>query len=62
MKYAAETGSGALMYIPDCIKMRSGFQKLLRRDTQIHRQHGDRISLLAFFKSKESGLISRVDE
>jgi hypothetical protein len=25
-------------------------------DPQIHRQHGDRISLLSFFQNKESGL------
>jgi hypothetical protein len=36
--------------------MDSGIQKLLEGDTQKHRQQGDLISLLLFFKSKESGL------
>jgi hypothetical protein len=34
-------------------------QKLIGGDTQTHRQHGDRISLLLFFKNKESRLIRR---
>jgi hypothetical protein len=31
MKYAAEMGSGAMMYIPSFIKSGSGIQKLMRR-------------------------------
>jgi hypothetical protein len=46
MKYAVEMGSDALIYIP---KIGSGIKKLMGgggfTDTQIHRQHGDRISL-----------------
>jgi hypothetical protein len=30
--------------------------KVDRRDTQTHRQHGDCISLLLFFRNRESGL------
>jgi hypothetical protein len=49
MKYAAEMGSGAM--IPIFIKINSAIQKLIGEytDTQTHRQHGDRISLLLFF-------------
>jgi hypothetical protein len=46
MKYAAEMGSGA--------NIGSSIQKLIRG---IHRQHGNRISLLSFFQNKESMLI-----
>jgi hypothetical protein len=46
MKYAVEMGSGAMIYIPSFIIIGSGIQKLIRG---IHRQHGDRISLLLFF-------------
>jgi hypothetical protein len=56
MKYAVEMGSGAMMQIPSFIKIGSGIQKLIWRDTQTHRQHGDRISLLLFFQNKESML------
>jgi hypothetical protein len=31
MKYAAETGAGAMMYIPDFIKIDSSTQKLIGR-------------------------------
>jgi hypothetical protein len=43
MKYAAEIGSGAMIYIPSFIKIGSGIQKLI---WEKHRQHGNRISLL----------------
>jgi hypothetical protein len=44
MKYAVEMDSGAMMgYIPNLIKICSGIQKLIGG---IHRQHGDRMSLL----------------
>jgi hypothetical protein len=39
MRYVVEMGSGA-------IKIGSGIQKLMGGDSQMHRQHGDRISLL----------------
>jgi hypothetical protein len=54
MNYAAEMGSGAMIYIPNLKKIGSGIQKLIEVDTQTHRQHGDRISLLLFFQNKES--------
>jgi hypothetical protein len=43
MKYAAEMGSGAMIYIPSFIKIGSGIQKLTGRDSQTHRQHGDHL-------------------
>jgi hypothetical protein len=43
MKYAVEMGSDAMIYIQSFIKIGSGIRKLIRG---IHRQHGDRISLL----------------
>jgi hypothetical protein len=42
-------GSVAVIYIPSLIKSGSAIQKLIGRDTQAHRQHGDLISLLPFF-------------
>jgi hypothetical protein len=45
-------GSGAIIYIPNFIKIDSGIQKLIGEDSQKHR-HTDRmqnrISLLSFF-------------
>jgi hypothetical protein len=55
MKYAAEMGSGAVMYIPSFIKNGSGIQKSIG-EIHIHRQHGDLISLLLSFQNKESRL------
>jgi hypothetical protein len=55
-KYAAEMGSGAMIYIPSFIKIGSGIQKLIEADSQTHRQHGDFIGLLLFFKNTESRL------
>jgi hypothetical protein len=46
MKCTVEMGSGAMIYIPSFINIGSGIQKLIAGDTQAHRQHGDRISLL----------------
>jgi hypothetical protein len=54
MKYAVEMGSGAMIYILSFIKIGSGIQKLIGEDTQTHRQHGDHINLLVFFRNKES--------
>jgi hypothetical protein len=50
MKYAAEMGSGAMIYIPvpSFIKIGSGIQKFIR-GIHRHRQDGDRRSLLFFF-------------
>jgi hypothetical protein len=56
MKYAVDMGSGAVIYIPSFIKTGSGIQTLIGGDTQTHRQHGDRISLLLVFQNKESGI------
>jgi hypothetical protein len=57
MKYAVELGSGVMTYIPNFIKIGSGIQKLMGGgDSQTHRQHEDRISLLSFFKIRESRL------
>jgi hypothetical protein len=56
MKYAVEMGSDAMIYIPSFIKTGSGIQKLIRGDTQTHRQHGDLISQLSFLQNNNSGL------
>jgi hypothetical protein len=56
MKYAVEMGSGAMIYIPSFIKIGSVIQKLTGGDSQTHRQHGNRISLLSFFLIKENRL------
>jgi hypothetical protein len=55
-KYAAEMGSGVTIYkyVPSFIKIVSAIQKLIGGDSQKHRQHGDLISLLLFFKNNES--------
>jgi F0F1-type ATP synthase alpha subunit len=34
MKYSAEMGSGAMIYIPSFIKIGSGIRKLIRGDAQ----------------------------
>jgi hypothetical protein len=54
MKYAVEMDTGAMIYIPSCIKIRHS--KVNRGNLQTHRQHGDHISLLSFFQNKESRL------
>jgi hypothetical protein len=56
MKHAAEMGSGAVICIPSFIKIFSGIQKLIGRDTRTYRQQGDPIRLLLFFKNKKSRL------
>jgi hypothetical protein len=53
MKCAVEMSSGVLIYILSFVKIGSGFQKLIRGDTQAHRQHGNRIHLLLFFKIRK---------
>jgi hypothetical protein len=37
------------------MKVVSAVQKLIRHDAQTHRQHGDRISLLSYFKIRKVG-------
>jgi hypothetical protein len=53
MKYAVEMGSGAAIYnyMPRFMKIGSGIQTLLwgGGNSQTHREHGDRISLVSFF-------------
>jgi hypothetical protein len=57
MNYAVEMGPGTMIYVPNFIKIGSGIQTLMGGgDSQKHRQHGDRISLLLFFQNKESRL------
>jgi hypothetical protein len=56
MKYAADMGSGAMIYIPSFIKIGSSIQKLLGGiHIQTHREHGDLISLLSFFEIRKVG-------
>jgi hypothetical protein len=45
-------GSGAMIYVPSFIKIGSGIQNLIGgyTHTYTHRQQGDLISLLYFFK------------
>jgi hypothetical protein len=55
MKYVVEMGSVAMIYIPSFIKIDSAIQKLIggihrHTDAQTHRQHGDCVNLLLFFK------------
>jgi hypothetical protein len=38
LKYAVEMGSGAIVYIPSFIKIGSGIQKFIRRDTHTYTQ------------------------
>jgi hypothetical protein len=47
MMYAVEMGSGAMKYVTSFIKMGSGIQKLIGRDSQTHKR---RISLLSYFE------------
>jgi hypothetical protein len=53
---AIEMGSGVMTHIASFINTGSGIQKLMwgRGDSQIHRQHGDIISLLLFSQNRES--------
>jgi hypothetical protein len=52
LKYIVEMGSGTVIYVPSFLKSGSSIQKLMVEDTQ---QDGF-ISLLLFFKNKESRL------
>jgi hypothetical protein len=55
VKYAVETDSGAMIYIPNFIKTGSGVQKLVGREGTTNTQNGDRNSLF-FFQNKASRL------
>jgi hypothetical protein len=46
-------GSGAVIYVPNFIKIGSGIQKLM--GAGIHRQQGDLISLIYSFKIRKVG-------
>jgi hypothetical protein len=48
MKHGVEKDLNAMIYIPSCIKIGLGIQKLIGRNTQTHRGHGDLTSLLLF--------------
>jgi hypothetical protein len=57
MKYAAEMSSGAMIYIPNFIKIGSGIQKLMGGGEEITDiQHDDLKSPLSCFRNKESRL------
>jgi hypothetical protein len=58
MKYAVEMALGGIIYIPSFIMISSDVQISWRGYTwrQKHRQQGDHISLLLYFKNKESRL------
>lgn len=49
MKYTAQMGFGAKIYISSLVKIGSGVQKLTGQDSQTYRKHGSHISLLPFF-------------
>jgi hypothetical protein len=59
MKYAIEMGSGAMIYIPNLIKIVSGIQNFVGEHTDTHTEHGVVTSLLLFFNNKESMLKTR---
>jgi hypothetical protein len=48
MKYSAEMVSGGMiyLYIPNFMKISSSSEKSKRENSQTHRQHRDRISIL----------------
>jgi hypothetical protein len=49
-------GSSAMIFLPTFIKTGSALENLDRGDIQIHKQHGDRVSLLLFFQNMGSRL------
>jgi hypothetical protein len=53
MKCAVEMGSGAMIYTPGFIKIGLRIQKVVREDSQTHRHHGYRISVLPFFEIRK---------
>jgi hypothetical protein len=61
MKYAVEKGSVTMLCVSSFIKTGSGIQKLIREESQTHRQHGDLISLFSFFfQNNESRLVNKI--
>jgi hypothetical protein len=57
MKYAAEMGWSAMIYVWNFIQIGSAIEKLVGGEYRgKHREHGDCISLLLFFQNKESNL------
>jgi hypothetical protein len=56
MAYAVEMVSGVIIYIPSFTVWLS-HSKVDGGGGEAHRQHGDRISLLIYFKNKGSRLI-----
>jgi hypothetical protein len=59
MKYAVEMGSGAIIYFSSFVEICLDIQKLIGRDTQKGRQHGDLVSLLVFFFQNEESRLKR---
>jgi hypothetical protein len=55
MEYVVQMDSAVTTYIPSFIKIGSSIQKLIKKDTHAHRQHGYSISRLSFFQNKEMG-------
>jgi hypothetical protein len=53
-------GSGAMIYIPYFMKIGFRHSKVNKGNSQTHRQHGDRISLLSLFQNKENRLKMKV--
>lgn len=54
MKYAAEMGSGAMVYVPRFMMIGSGIQKLIRR-LYTHTEHGGHIGLILFLQIEKVG-------
>jgi hypothetical protein len=56
MKYATETGAGAMIYMRSFTKAGSDIRNLMGGDiqTQTYREDANRISLLSFFQNKAS--------
>jgi hypothetical protein len=53
MKYTVVMGSGAMIYMPSFIQIRSGIQQLLGGlQVHTHRHHGGLISIILSFKNK----------
>jgi hypothetical protein len=55
VKYSVQMGSGAMLCIPNFIKIGSAIQKLTGGG-YTYRQHGDRINLTLFFQNMEGKL------
>jgi hypothetical protein len=54
MEYSVDMDQDVKIYTPSFIKIGSSIQKFMRwGDTQIHRQHGDHISIISFFENNE---------